>query len=275
MNFKFTLQKLRACIPNNSQAELWYEAFIKHLPKFQIDTVERVAGFISQCQHESNDFTILQENLNYSWQGLRRTFPRYFKTDEEAQEFHRQPERIANKVYANRMNNGNEASGDGWKFRGRGIIQITGRFNYTECSKYLFSDMTLVEDPELLRTPEYAVLSACWFWERNNLNSICDRKDIVLLSRRINGGTIGLDDRIKKWNRALNILDDNVKNTSRRILRIGMRGEDVSELQKKLGINADGIFGPNTERKLREWQAINKLSADGIAGPNTFRIMFG
>lgn len=275
MKFNFTLKKLSDCITNNPRPELWFDSLSTELPKYNIDTVERVAGYISQCQHESNDFTVLQENLNYSWQGLRRTFPRYFKTDDEAQKFHRQPERIANRVYANRMNNGDEASGDGWRFRGRGVIQITGRFNYTECSRYLFNDLRLVEDPDLLREPMYAVLSACWFWDRNKLNEICDRRDVVLLSRRINGGTIGLDDRIKKWERALAVLADPKPQVPSRVLRRGMQGEDVKVLQERLGLQADGIFGPMTEQRLRQWQSSNRLTADGIAGPNTFKIMFG
>jgi putative chitinase len=279
MRFAFTINKLARCIPNNKQPEVWFGLLNEHLPNFRIDTVERVAGFISQCQHESNDFTILQENLNYSWQGLRATFPKYFPTDSEAQKFHRRPELIANRVYANRMANGNEASGDGWKFRGRGIIQITGRHNYTECSRYLFKDDRLVDNPDMLTDPTFAILGACWFWERNKLNEICDRRDVVLLSRRINGGTIGLDDRLKKWDRAIAVLSENSQSASipipQRVLRIGTKGDDVAALQRKLGLRDDGDFGPATEAALMKWQRTNNLYADGIAGPATNRILFG
>ena len=116
MRFNLSLDRFRRCVPNSRSPETWFEQLRQHLPRFQIDTIERVAGFISQCQHESNDFNNLQENLNYSWQGLRSTFPRHFTTDTIAQEYHRQPQRIANRVYANRMSNGDETSGDGWSW---------------------------------------------------------------------------------------------------------------------------------------------------------------
>lgn len=204
--FNFTLDKLSKCIAHNDEPELWYSGLYEYLPLFEIVTPARVAGFIAQCQHESKDFTVLQENLNYSWRGLRRVFAKYFPTDAIAQQYDRQPERIANKVYGGRM--GNNEPGDGWLFRGRGIIQITGRNNYTMCSNDLFKDNTLVENPDLLRTPEYAILSACWFWHKNQLNQLCDKGNIELLSKRINGGTIGLEERIAHWNIALSIFED-------------------------------------------------------------------
>lgn len=205
--FDFTLEKFTECVHKNKIPNVWYESFSEHLPKFGITTPARVAGFIAQCQHESADFTVLQENLNYSAKGLRGIFGKYFPTDELAKQYERKPEMIANRVYANRMSNGDEASGDGWKFRGRGILQITGRANYTQCSRDLFGDDCLVEDPDLLRQAAYATLSACWFWYKNKLNEICDRGDIVLLSKRINGGTIGLEDRVKHWNIALDLFE--------------------------------------------------------------------
>lgn len=206
-DFDFTLEKLAACIHKNKDPEPWFHALNEHLPEFGIDTPARVAGFLSQCQHESLDFTVLQENLNYGAKGLRGLFGKYFPTDDLALQYERKPEMIANRIYGSRMSNGPEDSGDGWKYRGRGIIQITGRANYTACSHDLFHDETLVEDPDLLRTPEYAVLSACWFWKKNNLNKFCDEGDVVGLSKRINGGTIGLDDRIAHWNHCLEILE--------------------------------------------------------------------
>ncbi len=205
--FDFTLDKLTECVHKNKEPELWYNALCEYLPQFQITTPARVAGFIAQCQHESLDFTFLQENLNYSAKGLMGIFKKYFPTEDIANAYARKPQMIANRVYSSRMGNGDEASGDGWRFRGRGILQITGRSNYTQCSRDLFQDDILVNDPDLLRTPEYAVLTACWFWHKNGLNQICDKGDIVLLSKRINGGTIGLEDRIAHWNIALDLFE--------------------------------------------------------------------
>ncbi len=205
--FDFTQDKLAHLIHKNKEPDYWYNAMCEYLPKFEITTAARVAGFVAQCQHESLDFTILQENLNYGAKGLRGLFGKYFPTDELAKQYERKPQMIANRIYANRMANGNEQSGDGWKFRGRGILQITGRANYTQCSRDLFGDDTLADDPDLVRTPEYAIITACWFWHKNQLNQICDRGDIVLLSKKINGGTIGLEDRIKHWNDALDVFE--------------------------------------------------------------------
>jgi putative chitinase len=155
--------------------------------------------------HESADFTRLTENLNYSAAGLVKTWPKRF-TEETAQGYHRKPEKIANKVYADRMGNGNEASGDGWKYRGRGIIQITGKNNYVAFSNAKFDDLRLLEDPDYLLTPEGAVESACWFWTTNNLNEIAGAQNITLITKRINGGTHGLSSRIARYERAIDIL---------------------------------------------------------------------
>lgn len=205
--FDFTLDKVTHLLHKNKEPEYWFNAMNQYLPQFGITTAARVAGFIAQGQHESADFTILQENLNYSAPGLRRIFPKYFPDDATAMQYQRKPEMIANRVYGGRMGNGPEASGDGFKFRGRGVLQLTGRANYTQCSRDLFGDDTLADDPDLVRTPEYAIITACWFWYKNKLNEICDKGDIVLLSKRINGGTIGLEDRIKHWNDALDVFE--------------------------------------------------------------------
>lgn len=205
--FNFTLDQFKACVPNNPEPNYWFNAFYDYLPMFYITTTSRVAGFIAQCQHESGDFNVLQENLNYSASGLMRTFGKYFPTQELANQYARKPQMIANKVYGGRLGNGPESSGDGWKFRGRGLIQLTGRANYTQCSKDLFQDISLANDPDLVRTPEYAVIASCWFWHKNQLNYYCDRGDIVGLSRRVNGGDNGLEDRIENWNRALGVLE--------------------------------------------------------------------
>lgn len=165
------------------------------------DNVKRIAAFLAQIAHESGGFNFVIENLNYSADGLRRTFPRYFPTQELASQYARQPERIANRVYANRMKNGDEASGDGFKFRGRGLIQLTGRDNYTRFSEAL--GITLDETVQYLETPNGAVVSAGWFWDNNKLNVYCDKDDFVGLTKRINGGTNGLEDRKHHYHLAL------------------------------------------------------------------------
>lgn len=207
--FDFTADKLAACISKNKNPQEWFDGLYEQLPKFAIVTPARVAGFVSQCQHESADFNILTENLNYGAKGLMTIFKKYYQDETLAKAHERKPQLIANRVYANRMGNGPEASGDGWTFRGRGLVQLTGRANYTQCSLDLFGDNTLVEDPDVVaNTPAYAILTACWFWHKNRLNDICDRGDVVLLSKKINGGTIGLADRIHHWNECIELFEE-------------------------------------------------------------------
>lgn len=177
--------------PLNTVAE-YYEMFVN--PK-------RVAGFLAQIAHESGGFNAVIENLNYSKDGLRKIFPKYFPTDELAAEYARKPEKIANRVYANRMKNGDENSGDGFKFRGRGLIQLTGRDNYTRFAQAL--DMDIESTIAYLETPNGAVASAGWFWDNNKLNQYCDKDDFITLTKRINGGTIGLSDRQHHYHLAL------------------------------------------------------------------------
>jgi putative chitinase len=206
--FDFTADKLAACISKNKNPQEWFDGLYEQLPKFGIVTPARVAGFVSQCQHESADFNILTENLNYGAKGLMTIFKKYYQDETLAKAHERKPQLIANRVYANRMGNGPEASGDGWTFRGRGLVQLTGRANYTQCSLDLFGDNTLVEDPDVVaNTPAYSILTACWFWHKNRLNDICDRGDVVLLSKKINGGTIGLADRIHHWNECIELFE--------------------------------------------------------------------
>lgn len=169
-----------------------------------LDTKERVAAFLAQIGHESGEFQTMRENLNYSAQGLRATFPKYFPTVGTAQAYARQPQKIANRVYANRMGNGDEKSGDGWRFKGRGLIQITGRNNYTALAKYL--GKTLDETIAYLETPEGAVVSAAWYWKVNNLRDLEERNEFGMLTRKINGGTNGLEHRKLLYERALTIL---------------------------------------------------------------------
>lgn len=180
--------------PLNTVGE-YYEMFVD--PK-------RIAGFLAQIAHESGGFNFIIENLNYRAAGLTTTFKKYFPNLELGKQYERKPELIANRVYANRMKNGDEASGDGWRFRGRGLIQLTGRDNYTKFAEAL--DMSLEDTTSYLETPNGAVASAGWFWDNNKLNSYCDRGDFIGLTKRINGGTIGLADRQHHYDLALLLL---------------------------------------------------------------------
>jgi len=203
---EITQEQLHQIIPNNPYVEHWCEALNKILPDYDIDTPQRMAAFLAQCAHESGGFTALHENLNYRAETLRKVFPKYFPDDATAQQYASQPnkqELIANRVYANRMGNGDEHSGDGFRYCGRGLIQLTGKQNYT---KFAESIETPVEQiPEFLATFEGAIQSACWFWETNNLNQYADNNDILTMTKRINGGTIGLEDRTNHYHHALQV----------------------------------------------------------------------
>jgi putative chitinase len=201
--FEFTKEQLKEMIPKNPYVDQWYKALSEILPEYEINTPQRVAAFIAQCAHESGNFVFLKENLNYKAASLRKVFPKYFPDDATAAAYANKPEMIANRVYANRMGNGDEASGDGWRFCGRGLIQLTGKNNYTFFAASL--DIPVEEASEYLQTFEGAVQSACFFWEQNKLNQWADAGDILTLTKRINGGTIGLEDRIKHYNHALHV----------------------------------------------------------------------
>jgi putative chitinase len=200
---EITQQQLGQCIGNNPYLENWAEALNKILPEYEINTPERVAAFIAQAAHESDGFTALHENLNYRPETLRKVFPRYFPDDATAAQYAHNPEMIANRVYANRMGNGNEASGDGFRYCGRGLIQLTGHDNYQAFADSISTDITQI--PAYLQTFEGAVQSACWFWENNNLNQYADSGDILAMTKRINGGTNGLEDRQSRYNQALQV----------------------------------------------------------------------
>jgi len=205
-NMEITQEQLHEIIPNNPYVEHWCEALNKILPDYEIDTPQRVAAFLAQCAHESGGFTALHENLNYRGVTLRKVFPKYFPDDATAEQYASQPnkqELIANRVYANRMGNGDEASGDGFRYCGRGLIQLTGKQNYTRFAESI--DTPVDQIPEFLQTFEGAIQSACWFWESNNLNQYADSGDILTMTKRINGGTIGLEDRTKHYEHALQV----------------------------------------------------------------------
>ena len=198
-----TLAQLKQIIPKNPYAEHWHRALAQLLPEYDIATPQRMAAFLAQCAHESGGFTAIKENLNYRAVTLRKIFPKYFPTDEMAAQFANKPQAIANKVYANRMGNGPEESGDGYRYSGRGLIQLTGKDNYFWFAASI--DLTPEQASEYMETFEGAAQSACWFWETNKLNTWADTGDILTLTKRINGGTIGLEDRIKHYEHALHI----------------------------------------------------------------------
>jgi putative chitinase len=204
---ELTKQQLQQLIPKNPYIDHWFDALSILLPDYEINTPQRIAAFIAQCSHESGGFVALKENLNYKPATLRKIFPKYFPNDEIANDYCSRPnkqEAIANKVYASRMGNGDEASGDGYKYCGRGLIQLTGKSNYQAFADSL--EISPEEASQYLATFEGAAQSACWFWESNNLNQWADKGDIVTLTKRINGGTIGLEDRIKHYEHALHVL---------------------------------------------------------------------
>jgi putative chitinase len=203
---ELTKQHLQQLLPKNPYIDQWYNALSQLLPDYEINTPQRIAAFMAQCAHESGGFTALKENLNYKAATLRKIFPKYFPTDEIANQYAALPnkqEAIANKVYANRMGNGDEASGDGFRYCGRGLIQLTGKDNYTWFAASI--GIGPDEASEYLQTFEGAAQSACWFWETNNLNACADAGDIKLMTKKINGGYIGLDDRIAHYQHALQI----------------------------------------------------------------------
>jgi len=187
MSLANTLAKLKISID-------WVEPLQEVFHRYEINTPERQAAFIGQCAHESMNFTRLEENLNYSAEALMKTWPSRFPTMEVAQQYARNPEKIANKVYGGRMGNGTEETGDGWLYHGRGLIQLTGKDNYTLAGDAL--NMDFMHSPDYVLVPKYAALTAGWYWNKRQLNKEADAKDYTGMTKKINGGTIGLNDRI-------------------------------------------------------------------------------
>ena len=196
------IEKLKGHVPDSVLAQIPDAA-----KKFNITTPLRLAHFLAQCGHESGGFKFLNENLNYSAKGLRGTFPKYFPTDEIAAKYERKPELIASKVYGGRMGNGAEETKDGFKFRGRGYIQLTGKDNYTKFAKFIGEDT--VANPDLVAT-KYPLASAAFFFDSNGLWAICDKgadqATVTAVTKRVNGGTIGLADRLNHFNEYYNLL---------------------------------------------------------------------
>jgi putative chitinase len=216
-SFNFTPDKLRACVPGNPRILDWYDVMTQTLPEYQITTWQRVAQWIAQVGHESGDFRTVTENLNYRNTALSAKFGnritlaeanRLGRNDATGQRANQ--EGIANVIYGGewgRRNLGNTQPGDGWRFRGRGLIQVTGRSNYSACSRALYGDeQILLTEPDLLSEPDGAIRSACWFWNSRKLNVPSDMEDIITVTRLINGGTNGLDDRRDRYARARRVL---------------------------------------------------------------------
>jgi putative chitinase len=282
-----TEAQLAVMIPTNKEVGEWCAALNEMLPKYGITTDKRIAGFISQCAHESADFKLLEENLNYKEATLLRVFPRYFGPGKEnAAEYAGKPEKIANYVYMDKNRSkggalGNTEPNDGWVFRGKGLKQVTGRSNTTAFGKTI--RMTAEQAAEYLLTKKGALESALWFWGSRNLNEVADTGDVVKLTKIINGGDIGLADRQARYAKAMAALGGKIdaaapaaaSAASGGTLRRGSKGDDVKKMQAKLGLAADGDFGPGTEAALKKWQAANGLAADGVAGPKTLAKLLG
>jgi putative chitinase len=198
-----SVQQLKQMV-KNPHIDHWHEALDQLLDDYDITTPLRVAHFVAQCAHESGNFVFIKENLNYKAASLQKIFSKYFPTGELAAQYANKPEKIANRIYANRMGNGPESSGDGFRYCGRGLIQLTGKDNYTFFAGSL--NIPVEEASEYLATFEGAAQSACWFWEQNNLNRFADANDTKGLTRAINGGYIGLEDRISHTEHALHVL---------------------------------------------------------------------
>jgi putative chitinase len=282
-----TVDQLRAMIPTNKEVEEWCAALNEMLPKYGITTDKRIASFVSQCAHESADFKILQENLNYKEATLLKVFPRYFGPGKEnAAEYAGKPEKIANYVYMDKNRSkggalGNVNDGDGWLFSGKGLKQVTGRANTTAFGKTV--GMTAEEAAAYLLTKKGALESALWFWGSRNLNEVADTGDQVRLTKIINGGDIGLADRQQRFAKAMAALggkieaavNSQITDAVTQTLRKGSKGDLVKKLQAALGIGADGDFGQGTENALKKWQDRNGLTADGVAGPKTLAKLLG
>lgn len=267
-----TYDQFKKMLPSNKDSKAWYDLATELFPKYQIDTTNRVAGFMAQAGHESGDFKVIQENLNYSETALLKTFSRYF-TKATVKQYARKPEMIANYVYddANRTNKlGNIQPGDGWRFRGRGLIQLTGRWNYEKFGASI--GKTAEEAAAYMETNRGAMESALWFWKTNNLNRFADTDDIRGMSRAVNGGDNGLEDRVRRYTANKAAIPTTVESfptpvnpqiTDSVTLQRGSRGDHVRKVQQALRIAADGVYGVTTEAAVRSWQRNNKYPVTG------------
>lgn len=204
-------------MPKNKDVKIWLPLINKYLPEMDITSPLRLSSFFSQVGHESLDMTVLKENLRYKKDGLLKVFPKYF-VEATARKYENNPVEIANIVYANRMGNGDYNSGDGYKYRGRGCIMLTGKANYEALSIDMGLNKKYVYNPDQISEPEGALLAALWFWRKNKLNELADKSDMVKITKIINGGLIGLEDRMKRYKIIYDVLvrsadDTRSKNT--------------------------------------------------------------
>lgn len=269
---------LQVLLPANNHIDKWYPLVKELFPRYGLNEShqERIAAFVAQTGYESSDWNILYEDLNYSAAALNRVFRKYFaNAGVSPYDYRRNPEKIANRVYANRMGNGPEESGDGWKFRGRGIIQLTGKDNYQAFADYL--NKPLEQTIEYVASRTGALESSLWYWTHNGLNNLADMLDIRNITFRINGGYHGYYTRKQKYLFAMDVLsgdlDDYTVNTNQ-ILRLGSHGETVRAAQELMNIEADGIFGPATFAAVVDFQKQHNLKVDGILGPVTLKRLF-
>ena len=281
---------MKELFPNSKNIDEIVDSLNKILPEYNIDRPKRIAMFLAQTGHESGGFRVFEENLNYSAKALELLFSKYFK-NKDTNYYARRPEKIANIIYSNRMGNGDELSGDGWKYRGRGAIQITGRHNYELLSRDCNIDAVI--HPDMLLEVNNSILSAVWYWNKHDLNSYADLNDIKGSTRKINGGYNGLEDRITKYKKILkyltsedidiigldleeefnNIHDINDDNNIDGVLRLGSTGNSVKVLQRILSLEITGNFDQEMEKFVKLWQRMHNLEADGIVGPKTLDSM--
>lgn len=194
-----TLEQVKKLVPSYADKETLVSLLNKHMEFYGISTPKRISMFLTQALHESSSFTKLEENLYYkTGDRIYAVFPKQFRDAKDAADYAKNPEKLANKIYDNRMGNGDEKSGEGWKYRGRGIFQLTGKSNY-----YLFSrdcpEYDCIKNPDILKDIDAAIKSACWYWNRNGLNKFADSDDLNGCTRAINGGLIGMDKRTEMW----------------------------------------------------------------------------
>lgn len=274
-----SLDQLTKILKNEKIAAEWVDLLNAAFEEYEINTSKRVAMFIAQVGHESGDFRVLTENLNYSAAGLKRVFKKYFN-DDNAEEYAGKPDKIANYVYANRMGNGDEASGDGWKYRGGGLIQLTGKSNYLKYAKKLGKSAD--ELCKSIRSIEDALRTACLYWNDNQLSSLADSDDVNAVTKKINGGLNGVADRKKRYEEALAIIQNKAQKTKSNLpgveelpIKNGDRGETVKLIQKMINAPDDGVFGPTTLMEVKRFQKKNGLEVTGVVDLNTFTKMFG
>lgn len=213
-----TAEQFARLFPNAKDPQSWVDSMNNVFPKYEINTPKRIAAFLAQCGHESGGWRVFTENLNYSAGRLMVIFKKYFPTEELANAYAGQPQKIANRVYGGRLGNGPEESGDGWLYRGRGPIQLTGKNNYRVFAKYMFEENLIEDEEKILNNPDlvaatatadrkFALMSAIWFWNKNKLNVEADAGNLESMTRKINGGLNGLEDRIILYDQAIRLLN--------------------------------------------------------------------